>query len=307
MNIKNFDLNLLRVFAALYEERSVSMAAHAIGLSQPAMSNALLRLRRACNDKLFVRTRFGMEPTALADCMAEPVRQALETIESALGSSLGFDPGSSDRKFRVLMSDVGETVVLPRLMDVLASEAPRVSLDALRMNHDAYADALAGGHADLAIGNLQFLKHAHYQQRLFTDRYFCVVRSGHPLADRGADLESYIAARHIATATGNADALVDAMLTRRHMRRNIALRVTHYHVAATVAAHTDLVVALPEHAIPVTEALHVMPLPFEVPPAVIRQFWHRRFHDDPANRWLRLRIAALALSEVPRHSAVDSI
>lgn len=307
MNIKNFDLNLLRVFAAVYEQRSVSLAAQAVGLSQPAMSNALLRLRRACNDRLFVRTRLGMEPTALADRLAGPMREALETIEVALGSSLGFDPASSDRKFRLLMSDVGEAVILPRLIDVLARQAPEITLDALRLNHEAYADALASGEADLAIGNLQFLKQGHYQQRLFTDRYFCVVRKGHPLTDGGADLEAYLAARHIATAAGNADTLVDAALSRQHMRRKIALSVTHYHVAATVAAHTDLMVALPEHAIPITDALHVMPLPLEVPAAIVRQFWHRRFHDDPANRWLRTRIAALKLSDVPRHQAVHTV
>lgn len=308
MNIKNFDLNLLRVFVAVYEQRSVSRAAHVIGLSQPAMSNALLRLRRACNDRLFVRTRLGMEPTALADRLAGPMREALETIEAALGDSLGFDPAVSDRKFRLLMSDVGEAVILPRLSDALAQDAPGLTLYALRFQHDAYADALASGEADLAIGNLQFLKPAHYQQRLFTDRYFCVVRRGHPLAEAGdVDMSAYLAARHIATTVGNADTLVDAALSRLHVRRRVALSVTHYHVAATVAGQTDLVVVLPEHAIPVTDALHVMPLPFSVPPALVRQFWHRRFHDDPANRWLRTRIASLALSEVPRHAAVRTI
>src|SRR5690606_23618014 len=136
------------------------------------------------------------------------------------------------------------------------------------------------------------------------DRYFCVMRKDHPQAKTGITLDAYLAARHIATTAGNADVLVDATLSRQHMRRRIALTVTHYHVAATVATLTDLMVALPEHAIPIGSTLQVVPLPFNVPAAIVRQFWHRRFHDDPANRWLRGQIAALALSSAAVHEAV---
>lgn len=293
MNIKTFDLNLLCVFAAIFAERSVSRAASTVGLSQPAMSNALLRLRKTCSDPLFVRTTSGMEPTALARALIVPVRQALGILQECLDHPLGFDPLRSDRAFRLLMSDAGELAVLPALTAALRKWAPNVVIEAVRIPHGQYAEALQNGAVDLAIGNLPFLKAGFYQTRLFEDPYCCIARRGHPLARGGLDISKYLQARHVSIATGNADELVDRALTRSRLVRSIKLRVTHYQVAVDIVAATDLFAAVPLNTTYRARSIEVLPLPMKIPAADVRLFWHRIAHKDPANQWLRSVVSSL--------------
>lgn len=295
MNIKTFDLNLLRVFAAIHAERNVSRAATVVGLSQPAVSNALLRLRRACDDPLFVRTGDGMAPTALADKMILPVRQALVHLEQALEQRTEFDPGRLDRTFRILTSDVGAAAVLPPLMKALAKEAPGVVLEALQIAHEQYAKALQEGKADLAIGHLPFLTSGFLQQRLFDDTYCCIASARHPQLRGEVRMSQFVAAQHVAIASGNADAQVDRELARRRRRRTVVLKVAEYHTAVEVVAATALIATVPRRAMQSARGLQTMPLPFALPPARVRQFWHSRADQDLANRWLRARLMALEL------------
>ncbi|MGH8845837.1 MAG: LysR family transcriptional regulator [Polaromonas sp.] len=294
MNINTFDLNLLRVFTAVHELRNVSRAAIAIGLSQPAMSNALQRLRRICDDPLFVRTRGGMEPTALAASLADPVRQALDILQNCLSNPAGFDPARSDRLFRLLMSDVGEVIVLPKLMDALQRTAPAVRIEALQSPHENYPAALESGQADLAIGNLTTLRGGFYQQLLFSDSYICIARKNHPLIGKQLTLKDYLMLSHVVTTAGSAESMVEKALARRQ-HRIVRLKVTHYHVAATIVANTDLVATVPENAALGLKNLQIFELPIRVTQAQVRQFWHRRAHGDPANQWLRAFIANLPL------------
>lgn len=295
MNINTLDLNLLRVFAALYHERNVSRAAGRLALTQPAVSNALMRLRRACDDPLFVRTRSGMAPTTLAESLAEPILKAMDTLERGLGRPAGFDPSTSVRTFRLLMSDVGEGMILPSLLSVLQQTAPGIGIEAIRLPHASYSEALEQGQTDLAIGNLTMLHQGFYQQRVLEDRYFCVVQKGSRPSDEPLSLREFLDRRHVVTEAGNADTLVDAALSARRAKRKVALRVTHYHIVADVVARTSLMAVLPEHAIRDPGSIQALPPPFPIPTADVRQFWHSRFHTDPANRWLRSIIAALPL------------
>lgn len=293
MNIKTFDLNLLRVMVAIYDERNVSRAALAIGLSQPAMSNALHRLRKACSDALFVRSTRGMEPTALAEELIGPVREALGMLQLTLERPHGFDPKVSTRTYRILMSDAGESAVLPRLMSRLRSIAPGVQIEACRCPNDLYALQLQSGTADLAIGNLSFLRAGFYQQRLFGDPYCCIARRRHSTIKGQLSLQQYLSEQHVSIAAGSADELVERALAKLRTKRKVTLRVTHYHVAVDIVEATELLATVPRNAAHTSRSVQVLPVPLKISAADVRQFWHRRAHKDPANQWLRGVLADL--------------
>lgn len=295
MNIKNFDLNLLRVFVMVYRLRSVSLAASAIGLTQPAMSNALRRLREQCNDPLFTRSGRAMEPTVLANNLFAPLENALAGIEACFEHVGDFRPASSNRTFHLLMSDVGEMVVLPRLMRALATAAPSVNIEASRIPQADYGSALRSGQADLAIGNISFLHTGFYQQHLFDDRYLCIARKGHPGLAGRLTLALYLSQQHVVATAGSTDALVEEALSGRQQRRDVKLTVTHYHRCAAIVLQSDLIATVPGNAVNAMDGLETYSLPFEMPKAHVRQFWHRRAHTDAAHKWLRQLVAGQTL------------
>lgn len=291
MNPLNFDLNLLRVFVALYKTRKVSDAAQIMGLTQPAMSNALKRLRQHCNDPLFVRMGQEMVPTDLANAMAGPFHDAIKSIEQGLARSMPFDPSSSEHTFRILSSDVGERVILPPLMQRIHETAPRIRVVANQIAPAEYAQALKSGLADLAIGNLTFIQQGYYQQHLFDDNYVCITREGHPLGKEPVTLARYLACDHVMSKSGNADRLVDQELAKCQQRRVIKLEIAHYYGCATVVSQSDLIATVPKRVVEGIPRIQQLPLPLQIPAARVRQFWHRRSHQDPANQWLRQSIA----------------
>jgi DNA-binding transcriptional LysR family regulator len=295
MNIKNFDLNLLRVFVAIYRLRNVSRAAESVGLTQPAMSNALRRLREQCDDPLFTRADGAMEPTALAGRLFAPIEDALSEIEACFARVGGFQAASSRECFRLLMSDVGEMVVLPELIRALTQEAPGVRIEALRIPLAEYTRALRGGHADLAVGNIDFLTSGFYQQHLFDDHYVCIARTGHPVLKDTLTVSRYLALDHVVSTAGSSDTLVEDALSKHKRKRNIKLTVTHYHRCAAIAMRSDLIATVPANAVRNMDGLVAIALPFRMPQARVRQFWHRRAHTDAAHKWLRQLIARLAL------------
>jgi DNA-binding transcriptional LysR family regulator len=293
LNIRNFDLNLLRVFAALEKERSVSRAAEALGLTQPAISNALQRLRQQCGDPLFVRGGRAMEPTPLALAMKDPIDQALKLMATGLTLATAFDAASSEHVFTVAMSDVGEKVLLPPLTVHLLANAPRIRVEALRMPVADYADALRTGTIDLAIGNLSLPETGFFQQHLFSDRYVCVAAEDSPIAAQDLSLEQFLSLEHVIATVGNAENILQHYLSAHRLQRKIRVSVVHYHMAALLAARTELIATIPENAVQGITGLRILPLPFELARAEIRQFWHRRVHVDPANKWLRSTLGAL--------------
>lgn len=184
MNLHEIDLNLLVVFHRLLRERRVSRVAEALGLSQPAVSNALRRLRGLLGDELFLRTPGGMEPTPYALQLAGPVAQALDTLREALNVRASFEAATSERCFTLAMSDVGETYFLPVLVDALAQAAPRVTLQCVPVADASLRDDMASGRVDLALGLLPQLQAGFFQQTLFRQHYVALMRAGHPLAAR---------------------------------------------------------------------------------------------------------------------------
>lgn len=310
MNIQEIDLNLLLAFDALMQERNVTRAGERIGLSQPAMSHALTRLRKLCGDPLFVRIRAGMEPTPFAQQLGGTVGEGLRVLQAGLDGASAFDPATADRTFQIIMTDMGEVVYLPPLMTALKRIAPQVNVRVLQLPRDRYQEAFESGVADLAIGVLPALQAGFYQQRLFSDAYICMVRGDHPRIGTTLSLAQFEAESHVmiepagsryssVSMSTTAPTLIERKLAEHGLKRRIALRVPHFTVVPTIVQTTDLIATLPRQVMTTADTprnLKMLPLPFDVPNFVIRQFWHQRNHHDSANRWLRGVIADLFLS-----------
>lgn len=290
MNIGDIDLNLLRVFDAILREGSVTVAGTRLGLSQPAMSNALGRLRRIFNDPLFVRTPRGMHPTTAAQQLAEPLRQALDLIRVTLARHAGFDPARSDRLFRIHMSDIGEMVFLPPLLERLKSAAPRVQLETVTLSEKEVGEALVAGAIDLAVGFLPGLKGGIKQKILFRDRYVCIMRADHPAIGASLSLSQFLAASHVLVSSGAGHPIVANMFAERGLNDRVAVRVPHFTVVPMILERTDLVAAVPANVAAIfakSGRFKVLRLPVDVPGFEVRIHWHERFDQDPASRWLR--------------------
>jgi DNA-binding transcriptional LysR family regulator len=294
MNLRTLDLNLLRVFAAIYAERNVSLAARREHLSQPAMSNALSRLRRSFDDVLFVKIGSRMEPTERASRLAQPVLEALALLEAHIENPGQFDPRRSARTFKLLMSDAGESAILPPLVKrAFESTATAVRFEAVKLPHEAYAAALQTGQADMAIGNLPFLKGGFERQPLFEDPYCVIAREGHPIQARRLTPTAFSEAQHVAIATGSADTLVDRHLARLRLRRSVRLQVSNYHVAADIVARSDLLATVPRMIATRARGVVTLPHPLNVAAAAVQMVWHSIAHADQGNRWLRGVLAGL--------------
>ncbi len=291
LNLKDVDLNLLVVFNQLLIERRVSRVAETLGLSQPAISNALARLRRLTGDQLFLRTSRGMEPTPLAEQMSEPVRSALGMIHGALNQTASFEPASASRGFTIGMTDIGEIYFLPRLMNELAQVAPGVTLSTVRNSAVNLKDEMEAGHVELAIGLLPRLSAGFFQRRLFKQRYVCMFRRGHKLGKAKLSLAEFKAAEHVVVVSeGTGHGKVDELLARRGVQRKVRLTVPHFVAVGHILHGTDMVATVPERlarALADPFDLVCVAHPAPLPEIVINLFWHARLHKDPANEWLR--------------------
>jgi DNA-binding transcriptional LysR family regulator len=291
MDLKNVNLNLLVVFNQILQERRVSAVARTLDLSQPAVSNALKRLRKLLDDDLFLRTARGMEPTPLAQQLAEPIAYALGTIHSTLNQRASFDPLTSTRNFTVAMSDIGEVYFLPVLMKNLAGVAPGVTLSTVRNSAVRLKDEMEAGKVDLAIGLLPDLKAGFFQRRLFRQRYVCMFRKGHALDKPRVSLEDFAAAEHVViVAEGTGHGRVDELIEESGIQRKIRLRVPHFVAVADILKTTDLVATVTEKFAERSAAyfdLKYVRHPVKLPEIGINLFWHAKFHREPGNRWLR--------------------
>lgn len=298
VDLRSVDLNLLVVFDRLLRERRVSRTAEALGLTQPAVSNALARLRRLTGDELFLRTSAGMQPTPLAERMAEPVASALALIHGALEQRASFDPASARQGFRIGMTDIGEIYFLPALMRDLAGVAPGLSVSTLRNTAARLRDEMEAGEIDFGIGLLPQLKAGFFQRRLFTQRYVCLFRAGHPLdRKRRMTLAEFSHADQVVVVSeGTGHGLVDQRLARAGVTRNVRLTVPHFVAIGHILTHTEMIATVPERlaqSLAGPFGLSWSEHPADLPQIEINLYWHARRHRDPANEWLRARIAAL--------------
>ncbi|WP_372659399.1 LysR family transcriptional regulator [Hydrogenophaga sp.] len=291
MELKDIDLNLLVVFNQLLMEKKVSKVAENLGLGQPAVSNALARLRKLFGDELFLRTASGMQPTPFAEQLAESVGYALGMIHDAVNARSSFDPATSQRRFTIAMTDIGEIYFLPRLMETIQAVAPSVSISTVRNTAINLKDAMEAGHVDLAIGLLPQLKAGFFQRRLFVQHYVCMFRSGHPLDKRKVRPQDFFAANHVAIASaGTGHGKVDEILDSSTEARKVKLTVPHFVAVGHILQASNLVATVPERLAERMAGpfqLKYIAHPVRLPQIAINQFWHAKYHKDPANQWLR--------------------
>lgn len=294
------DMKLLAVFDEVYKTRSVSRAGENLGVAQSSISIALARLRRHFGDPLFVRTSDGMQPTPHAESLVGPVRQAVELLRGITRQQAVFDPGQVQRTFRICMTDITHLVLLPRLINRVGQEAPGINVE-ITLISARTPKMLESGEADLAVGFMPELEGGFYQQRLFEQSFACVVRSQHPRIKSRLTPAMFGREKHaVVTAAGTGHNLVEEALASLGVERTVALRLPNFLGIAGLVASTDLVVTVPQR---VAETLvriaevKLLPPPFKLPVFAIKQHWHERFQQDPANRWLRAVISELFLEE----------
>lgn len=289
-DISGIDLNLLRVMQVVDQEGSVTRAAQLLGLSQPAISNSLARLRRALGDQLFVRSTHGMEATPRARRVLNALDLAMGLIRQGLRDGSDFDPASAEEEFNLLISDLGEMVYLPALMAHLQAHAPRCRVRIRQLARGGYAEALEAGLADLAVGYLPHPRSSLRSRRLFSDGFVCMVRAGHPVLEGPLTLERYAALSHVVVSRGGVrEGIITNALAALGVERRIALIVPHFAAAPGVVAASDLAVTVPSGLVEVTASAGIVgiTLPFEVPRVQIALYWHERLQEDAACRWLR--------------------
>lgn len=294
MNINTLDLNLFLIFQAVYATRSVTLAGERIGLTQSAASNALKRMRARFNDPLFVRTPDGMVPTPMAERLLDPIEAGLAHFANAIDQGQQFDPSTSDRCFRIAINDIGQLVMMSRLLAVAQELAPQVRFETVDVSKADVRQSMLLGSVDLAVGSWKGMGQNCYQQRLFDETFAVVMSASHPLAQRDLSFEDYVAARHIAyRPSGETDTALQQTLSRAGVlgQRQVVLTAAHSLGLSSIVAGSKLLLTAPNRLANALMAsrsdLKVAPTPFDVTPFPIRQQWHERFHHDDGNRWLR--------------------
>jgi DNA-binding transcriptional LysR family regulator len=296
MIFNTIDLNLLRVFSAVSKFRSVTAAAESLGLSQPAATKQLNRLRELLEDPLFTRTTDGMAPTPRAEALAMPIHRALLEMKEAYDSQLEFLPKDSTRTFRIFMNDVGQMALLPKVIAYVAQQAPHVNIETVQVPASRMRTInLESGDVDLAVGYFEEFDDAMHCQVLFEERYAGMVRAGHPQVLDKLSLEQFLELPQLiyhpaGGGHGSQESFVDKAFMAAGATRRVAVRIAHAVGISSMVSLTDLLVIVPgylAHACAELVDVSILDLPLEIPSYRIGQYWHDRYHHDPASRWLR--------------------
>ena len=294
MNLSKVDLNLFIVFDAIYTEANLTRAGQIVGITQPAVSNALSRLRETFNDPLFVRTAQGMIPTPMAQNIIGPVRNALQLLRVSVQESRIFNPLQANKTFRISMTDLIEAVILPPLFQRLRRQAPAVQIESFLAKRRETTKELAAGRIDFAVDAPLNTDPQVRHVKLLEDRYVCAMRKGHPLAKDKISLDDYLSLTHIHISSRRSGlGLVDLALGKMGIQRKIALRSQHYLMASQVMQQTDMAMTVPE-SFAHRHGLHAVDLPVnDVPAQETHLYWHESTDQDPANRWMREQLIEL--------------
>jgi DNA-binding transcriptional LysR family regulator len=306
LNFRTLDLNLLRVLDAVMAEGSLTRAASALSMTQPAVSHALKRLREALGQELFVRTAHGMRPTAQAEVLWPQVREALARLRSALAPG-DFDPQRDPVQMCIAMADATAALLAPALVEGFARQGAQASLRVQPLTTRDPRRLLDSGEVDLAVGFFPEALTAIVAQgrdshllhaRLYATRYVCVMRRGHPLAAAPMTLDTYCEANHLLVSfSGRPHGYVDHALAALGRQRRVMLTVNQFFTAGRVVAASDLLTVLPEGFVPATgfsQELIIRELPLALPPVFVEMLWHLRNENAPAHRWLREQMLAAA-------------
>ena len=302
MNIERIDLNLLVYLDVLLRERNVTRAASYLGITQPAMSNGLRRLRELFDDPLLVRTSEGMTPTERALELQPSIRGVIATIEKAVQPKSPFEPGSVQRVFRIMASDYAEATLMPALLSRLSEEAPGITLDVMTPSDVSFL-SVEQGKVDMVINRFDSMPQSFHQATVWQDGFCCMLSENNPIA-REFNLETYLSAQHVwVSKTGMGVGVgvdptdimklgwVDQALSRIGYKRSIAVFTRHYQVAVMLAQQQHLVVTVParlSHICP--RGIVVKPAPFDIPPIELKMAWSPLLQRNPGHQWLRRKI-----------------
>lgn len=293
-NLRNLDLNLLPVFEAVYSEGGITRAAERLHLTQPAVSNALARLRAAFGDPLFVRSQAGMAPTPAAKTLIGPVREALALVRKGLDRQADFDPAASDRIFSVAIGDIAASVVVPAMARVMEAENARVAFSWLQMARPDIPAEFAAGQLDLVIDIAALARPELASVKLFSDRYVCVLRKGHPCATGRFTLPRFLGLRHITVSSRRTGrGVIDVALSRLGERLRPAMRMAHFQTAFHAVMASDLALVAPM-SLAERYDVAVRELPVDAVELDLMLFWRKDAEGDAGLAWARERIIAAA-------------
>lgn len=293
------DLNLLVTLMVLLDEGSVTGAARRLGVTQSAVSHKLKRLREEFDDPLFVSGKHGLIATERALALAEPLRDALDRLAATVADEQPFDPATAERQFVLSGADIFEFIGLPRVLELIAREAPKLSLVVTARQLDLY-ERMERGEVHFAFGPGFPAKAGLRQQKLAEEPFVVMGRADHPLLRRKLSLDAYLKAEHVLIAPqGRPGGFVDDALARLGKARRVAVQVGHFAPAPFLVARTDLLLTAPislfrqaaEHL-----ALRMRPVPLELPPAPTLVAWHERLDRDPGHRWFRAAVRRFMFS-----------
>lgn len=293
-NLRKLDLNLLLTLDVLLTEHNVTRAAERLSLAQPSVSVHLAKLREIFGDPLLLPGPRGMKPTARAEALREPLRQALATLERTIAPAAPFDPAKADHTWRLAATDYGEsTIVLPALQG-LRTVAPGTRLAVLEMNPTRIAKQAEQGEIDLAFHTREGSPEGLRRRTLFTERYVLAGRAGNPRLKQRVTLAQFCQLDHVVVSPdgGGFSGVTDKALAALGLERRVVLSVPHFLFLRSVLNSTDLVAMLPWRLVGNNGELKTVKPPLEVPGYEMAMLWHERVHRDPAHQWLRDFIAA---------------
>lgn len=295
--MKNQELNLLHVFSAIMTEGSITRAAGRLSMTQPAVSNAVSRMRTAWKDPLFVKRGRQVVPTSYAQSLWDQIRNPLYELTNAVNSTR-FTPSESRRTFRIAVTDLILEMVWQPLVSELQQNAPGIDLHAVPFSPATAPNLLREASTDLVIGFFEQHDHSLRSLWLFDTGYVLAMRNGHHLSGQQVDLESFLNAQHLlATMSGEAHGVVDATLSRSGLERRVAVTVNHFSAVPNLLRNSDLVATIPEVITGDCEfcaGISITNLPIDIEPTSLYLAWHARHDRDPGIIWIRSVLARIA-------------
>ncbi|MGC1020847.1 LysR substrate-binding domain-containing protein [Pantoea agglomerans] len=295
-----YDLNLLPVLLVMMEERNVTRAAERLGITQPALSNALNRLRETLNDPLFIRERYGMRPTPKAEQLAQVVGAALSSIDKVILGQQNFDPLNATRLFTLAPNSYVEFIMMPAIVARLRSCAPGIRLRLTPFGNDVTETGVISGNTDMVLGRIVEPPDNLVVQHLMNEGLACVIRADHPLVGEKLSAEQYEQLKHVnVLPPGRMRAGLYQALEQRGLRRQVAVSVTHFLAVPEMIAVTDYCATLPRlicQHLSRDQRLRIVPAPVDLGTFPVEMGWHARYRDDPAHRWFRTLITETAQS-----------
>jgi DNA-binding transcriptional LysR family regulator len=293
-----YDLNLLPVFLSLMEERNVTRAAERLGMTQPALSNALNRLRDMLRDPLFIRERYGMKPTQMAEELAPVIRNALANLDDVILGQQDFDPARATRLFTIAPNSYVEFVLMPVIVARLREHALGIKLRLTPFGNDLIETGAMSGATEMVLGRIIDPPDNMVVQHLMDDGLACVVRSDHPEIGESISKEQYERLKHVnVLPPGRMRAGLFQALQQQGLKRDVAVSVTHFLAVPEMVAVTDYCATLPRlicRRLARDTRLKILPAPLDLGTFPVELAWHVRYRNDPAHRWLRSLIGEVA-------------